>query len=78
MKIPALYLPRAGFFIALNSFQNFFRQSSGMANLSLHEETHDVRESIVGLSAACEGVEPAFLDPKIINQTLYNFSDFIP
>ena len=31
MKIPALYLPRAGFFIALKRLQNFFRQSSGMA-----------------------------------------------
>ena len=77
MKIPALYLPRAGFFIALNRFQNFFRQSKRYGNLSLNEETHDVVKASWA-SVRLEGVEPGFIDPKIINQTLYNFSDFIP
>ena len=51
MKIPALYLPRAGFFIALKQFSEFLSPVKRYGNLSLHEENPRCRESIVGLSA---------------------------
>ena len=77
MKIPALYLPRAGFFIALKQTSEFLSPVKRYGNLPLNEETHDVVKASWA-SVRLEGVEPAFIDPKIINQTLYNFSDFIP
>ena len=80
MKIPALYLPRAGFFIAQKSPKNFPRvisseltaiRDSVRSELSLNKETHDVVKASWA-SVRLEGVEPTFID-----QTLYNNSDFI-
>ena len=86
MKNPTLKISRAGFFIAQKSPKNFPRvisseltaiRDSVRSELSLNKETHDVVKASWA-SVRLEGVEPGFIDPKIINQTLYNFSDFIP
>jgi hypothetical protein len=62
--------------LPLKDFRISF-DSQAVSELLLNEETHDVVKASWA-SVRLEGVEPAFLDPKIINQTLYNNSDFIP
>ena len=78
MKIPALGIFQGRVFHCPKQPSEFLSASQAvMRELSLNEETHDVVKASWA-SVRLEGVEPGFIDPKIINQTLYNFSDFIP